>query len=709
MTIAYFSAEFGLDESLPIYSGGLGILAGDHVKAANDIGISLMGVGVLYRRGYFQQRIHHDGSQEALYPVMDPNRLPVKPVLNDWGDPLFVGVPVGNRTVFLKVWCAEVGKAKVYLMDSDIDRNSEADRRLTDRLYGGDQNTRICHEIILGIGGVRVLRALGVEPDVWHMNEGHVAFLTLERIREYSAQGIPFDTALEAVRANTVFTTHTPVPAGHDVFSFELLDRYLSDYYWQLGEERAKILGLGRIGEDQFNMTRLAIRTSSRVNGVSKLHAQVSKELFHQWTPQIPAQDIPVTAITNGIHTGTWAAPEMKELFTRFLSPDWESQVADPQIWNRIEDIPDQELWDAHIRAKQRMIERLGLPISQNELTIGFARRFATYKRAALLFADPERLDRIVNHPNYPVCIIYAGKAHPNDYPGQDLIRTIKQVSLMERFKNRIFLVENYDIKIASHLVQGVDVWLNTPLKPMEASGTSGMKAAVNGVLNCSVLDGWWSEAFNGRNGWGIEGAMSGSREERDQADREAVYRLLEEEISPLYYDWDDSGISPGWIAKVKESIRSLAPVYNTNRMVAEYRENFYQPLAERGRKLLANRMEAAARVAAYKRFIRRNWQHVEVQSVELSGPMVQAVIHLGPVWNKDVRVEAVGSNGYGGLWKQQLDYAYEIGRGIHLFQAVYGGTAEEWIRSNANVRVFPVSPEFADDFEMELVAWGRK
>lgn len=688
------------------------MLAGDHVKAANDLGIPLTGVGVFYRKGYFQQRIHPDGTQEAMYPLLNPEDLPVEAVLHPDGTPLLIQVPIADRQVFLRVWRVQVGTVPVYLMDSDIEQNRDADRRLTDSLYGGGQETRICHEIILGIGGVRVLRALGIEPDVWHMNEGHVAFLTLERIREYSARGFAFDTALEAVKSNTIFTTHTPVPAGHDVFTFKLMDKYLADYYWQTGADRDKILSLGRVG-DQFNMTRFAVRTSCKVNAVSQLHAEVTKELFQSWMPAIPKQDIPVKSVTNGIHTSTWLAPEMEEMLNRYFTENWLSQAADPHVWDRIRHIPDAEVWEVHLRAKRRMIGHLGLPIPEHALTVGFARRFATYKRALLIFQDLDRLQRIVNHPEHPVCFVFAGKAHPADRAGQDLIRRIAEITNMESFRGKIFLAGNYDLSIARSLVQGVDVWLNTPLKPMEASGTSGMKAAVNGVLMCSVLDGWWNEGYNGRNGWAIQGHMAASVPERNRVDGEELYRLLEDEIVPLFFRRNEQSVPGDWIAVMKESIRSIAPAFSTQRMVGEYYERLYIPMAMHGQRLRDNQLEAAARLAGFKRFIRQNWHRVEVESVDFhrkeAGMTVQARIRLGAIWHKDVKVQAVGSNGMGGIWRQDFLHVSELETGGHLYECEYPFSIDDWFRADANVRLVPVSPDFADEFELELCKWGTR
>jgi glycogen phosphorylase len=711
--VAYFSAEFGLDESLPIYSGGLGVLAGDHVKAANDLGIPLVGVGIFYRKGYFEQQIQQDGTQAAFYPKLNIRQLPIKPVFNAQGERLVVSVPIAGESIYLQVWAAEIGNVSVYLLDADFDLNQEPHRRLTEHLYGGDKAYRISQEIILGIGGVRVLRALGIEPQVWHMNEGHSAFLVLERIREYSAQGVSFAAALEAVRASTLFTTHTPVPAGHDVFTLELMDQFLGDFYWQLGADRRAVIDLGRVEDQGFNMTRLALRTSSKVNGVSKLHAEVSKLLFHQWTPEIPECDFPVDAVTNGVHTPTWLSQFLMNLYDRFLVKDWRLRIADPAIWRDVQAIPDDELWNAHQLAKQRMAWDLHLPDLSNTLVVGFARRFATYKRALLLFQDVERLKRLVTSSDRPVCFIFAGKAHPADLPGQQLIRQIFEYSRQEPFRGRIFLVENYQMGIAKRLVQGVDVWLNTPVKPMEASGTSGQKAGLNGVLNCSVLDGWWAEGFNGKNGWAVAGATDGvvDAQERDLLDSEDLYRLLEEQIVSLYYQ-RDLGIPRKWIAMMKESIVSLTPVYSTHRMVAEYARRMYDPLASRGQRFTVHDMEVARRVADYKQFIRDNWHLVQFDSVKLiqQGEQltVSANIRFGPIWHRDLLVEIIGSDGQDGVQIVRMKYQGEGANKIHTYAGVFPGTMETWQRSKSNIRVIPISPDFSSRSEMELIRWWK-
>jgi starch phosphorylase len=713
--VAYFSAEFGLDPSLPIYSGGLGILAGDHVKAANDLQIPLIGFGIFYRNGYFIQKLEADGTQQAVYPQLKPEDLPLELVRDHDGNELIVNVPIADRTVHLRVWRASVGDIPIYLLDSDHVSNSVWDRHLTDHLYGGDRDMRICQEIILGIGGVRVLRAIGLDPNVWHMNEGHSAFLTLERIREYSARGLSFETALEVVKASTVFTTHTPVPAGHDHFSIELMDRYLGHFYWQLGTSRERVLALGLI-DGQFNMTRLAVTTSAKVNGVSKLHAEVTKELFHRWNEKIPAQHIAVDSVTNGVHTRTWLAPELKELFDRYLDPSWEIKVSDRSVWQGVYAISDHELWQAHQQAKRRMIEQLRLPDIEQVLTIGFARRFATYKRALLVFRDLERLQKWVQDSERPVVFVFAGKAHPADVLGQQLIRRIAEISHMDAFHGRVFLLENYDMTMSKLLVAGVDVWLNTPIKPMEASGTSGQKAAINGVLNCSILDGWWVEGYNGKNGWAIEGSRNANTEERDWEDSHTLYRILEEEIIPLYYanrnDESANGVPTSWVQRMKETIHSLTPVFSTSRMVKEYLDHIYVPTATRAERFTANSFEVARRVAAFKRFIREHWDRVKIESIKLI-PMASNVmavhcrVRLDAIWNGDVKVEQVGSNGQKGIWARELKVVKELERGVYLYAGTFAGTQDEWHGQHVNVRIVPISPDFANDFEMELVTWG--
>ena len=605
-TIAYFSMEFALHESLPIYAGGLGVLSGDHCKTASDLGLPFVGVGFLYLQGYFTQRITEDGWQEANYEKLDLAEEPLLLMRTEEGKDVLVQVALPGRTVYARVWKLQVGRVPLYLMDTDIPSNAPYDRELTARLYESDPEKRIAQEIVLGIGGVRALRTLGVQPTVWHMNEGHSAFLGLERARELVESGQSFESALREVQTSALFTTHTPVQAGHDAFPLWLIEKYFWDYWDKLGLDRGQFMDLA--WQDQgwgqfFNMSVLAFRVSGRHNGVSELHGDVSRKLWRFLWPEHPEEDVPIQAVTNGIHTLTWLSGRLKRLYDEYLGLDWVEHIDDPATWDHVVDIPDEALWAVrkHLkrklasfireRARQRwmgngihpvQVVASGVLLDPSALTIGFARRFATYKRATLLLRDVERLRALVNEPDRPVQIVFAGKAHPADEPAkrfiQDLYRLVKQPEL----GGRIVFVEDYDINVARYMVQGVDVWLNTPRRPHEASGTSGQKAAINGVLNCSALDGWWREGYNGKNGWAIGDEEEYPNEEaQDQADSESLYELLENEIIPLYYNRDDDYTPRGWLRQVKESIRSLAPVFSTHRMVKEYTTEMYVPAAQ--------------------------------------------------------------------------------------------------------------------------------
>ena len=527
--IAYFSAEYGLDEILPIYSGGLGILSGDHLKSASDLGIPLVGIGLLYKNGYFHQVINWEGKQESTYTDIDLNNLPIIPVKDENGEPLIINSRIQRKRLYLKVWQINVGRIKLYLLDSDIEQNEDADfREITKRLYGGDQEMRIRQEIVLGMGGTNLLKTLGLKPTVYHMNEGHSAFMLLELIRDIvEEKKVSFDIARDIVTAKTVFTTHTPVPAGNDIFPIELVEKYFKNFWTRMGIGREEFLKLGMAPCEElapgFNMGILALKIAGKKNGVSKLHGAVSRELFNEVWPEISANESPITHVTNGIHTCSWLAPKIKELYNEYLAPYWQDNIHLNSTWERIDNIPDAKLWEVHFDRKQKLIKlvkenminrlrRNGMQydeimeivsgLNPNALTIGFARRFATYKRATLIFRDLERITEILNNKDMPVQIIFAGKAHPRDVEGQNLIKYIHEISMKPQFKGKIFLLEDYDISVARYLVSGVDVWLNNPRRPMEASGTSGQKASVNGVLNFSVLDGWWVEGYNEENGW---------------------------------------------------------------------------------------------------------------------------------------------------------------------------------------------------------------
>jgi starch phosphorylase len=603
MLIAYFAAEFGLHSSIPIYSGGLGILAGDHCKEASDLGLPLVGIGFMYPQGYFHQRISADGQQQAEYATFDRSGSPLQLVLDASGHPKRIHVEMADRTVHALIWQVRVGRLSLYLIDTDVQDNSPDDRQLSARLYGGGQETRLCQEMLLGIGGVRVCRALGLSPTVWHLNEGHSAFLTLERIRELAQSGQSYADAIDAVRQSTVFTTHTPVPAGHDVFPLPLIDQYFHRHWSQLGLTRESFLALGENPEQPrhgFNMTVLAIKTAGHLNAVSREHGRVTRAMWHSLWPGVSLDRIPIRSVTNGIHAPTWIAPEMNHLFSKHLGPDWLDRSDDPAIWHRVLEIPDGELWTVRQTLKRKLMgfirERVraawmqgrleasqvlasGAFLDPEALTIGFARRFATYKRATLIFHNIDRLQLLLQDRWRPVQLIFAGKAHPADEPGQRFIQTIYRLCHDRGIGGQVAFLEDYDMHMAKFLVQGVDIWLNTPRPPLEASGTSGQKAALNGALNLSVLDGWWAEGYDGANGWAIPSAGHESDSVgQDASDADYLYRLLEQDIVPLYYSADRDGIPRGWVQIVKDTVRTIAPRFCARRMVKEYMDLLYAP-----------------------------------------------------------------------------------------------------------------------------------
>jgi glycogen phosphorylase len=599
-TIAYFSAEFGLHESLPIYSGGLGVLAGDHAKETSDLGLPFVAVGFIYPQGYFRQQLDPSGWQEAIYSKLNFADIAAVPALTPAGHEVVVEVELPGRTIYAKVYRIQVGRNPLFLMDTDIHPNSPQDRELSARLYGGDQEMRVAQEIVLGIGGVRALRQLGITPTVWHMNEGHSAFLVLELARELVQQGKSLSDAMNEVRTHSVFTTHTPVPAGNDAFPLALIEKYFSQYWPQLGLNRDDFMNVA-LQEQQwgptFAMTVLALKTSDRHNGVSKLHGEVARGMWHWLYPQVRPNDVPITSITNGVHTATWLAPEMRRLFETYLGQDWEDNLDDVALWKRIFEVPDKVLWDTKAALKRKLVAfarertrqrhlRLGSPplvwpvLDEQAFTIGFARRFATYKRATLLFKDTEHLKAILHRSDRPVQIIFSGKAHPADDPGKLFIQQVYQMSQQPGFAGKILFLEEYDMCVARALVQGVDMWLNTPRRPHEASGTSGQKASLNGAPNMSILDGWWPEAFNGRNGWAIgEAREYPNQDEQDWLDAQQLYQLLEGEVVPLYYE-RGAGVPAKWLAIAKESIATVAPVFSTRRMVKDYVNQLYMPAA---------------------------------------------------------------------------------------------------------------------------------
>ncbi len=601
--IAYFSMEYGLHETLPIYGGGLGVLAGDHLKESSDLGLPLVGVGLMYAQGYFTQRIGEDGNQEELNNPLTFEDLPALPVCTDDDQRLTVEVELPGRIVELGLWEIRVGQVPLYLLDSNLESNSESDRSLTARLYFSDPDRRIMQEMVLGIGGVRALRALGYNPSVWHMNEGHAAFLSLERAREGVAGGDSFEQALRRISKQNIFTTHTPIPAGNDEFPPELVDHYLADFRPELNLEPGKLVKIashGGAGSETFSMGILALRNSDGRNAVSELHGKVARRMWHFLWPENSEQTVPITHVTNGVHTANWMARRLQMLLGQYLGGDWYDRLDESGLWSKLDDLPDHELWDVHTHLKRKLAfylrERVrdrwkvggfhpvqvvtsGVLINPYALTIGFARRFATYKRANLVLRDVDRLIELINQPNMPVQIIFAGKAHPADEPGKQLIQNIYRQVKRAETGGRIVFLEDYDLNLARYLVQGVDIWMNTPRRPLEASGTSGMKAAINGALNFSVLDGWWREAYNGKNGWAIgEEQEYESSEEQDEADASSLYTTLEQEIIPLYYDLDQKDISRKWVARMKESMKTIIPQFSTRRMLKEYIERLYVP-----------------------------------------------------------------------------------------------------------------------------------
>ena len=638
--IAYFSAEYGLDRTIPIYSGGLGILSGDHLKSASDLGIPLVAVGLLYKNGYFHQKINGYGDQETEYINIELSNLPINPVKDKNGEDLIIYVKFPKRRLYLKVWQINVGRIKLYLLDSDIEKNNPEDRDVTLRLYGGDQEMRIRQEIVLGMGGTNLLaRTLGLNPTIYHMNEGHSAFLILELIKNIiKEKQVSFDVARDIASSKTVFTTHTPVPAGNDIFPLDLVDKYFKDFWPRLGLDREEFLRLGmkpsQILEPGFNMGILALKVAGKKNGVSKLHGAVSRELFGDVWPDIAANESPITYVTNGIHTCSWLSPKLKELYNKYLMPYWQDNIHEDKVWEKINNIPDKTLWETHQDRKEKLlklvkdnttqrlrrsgysyeeINEITSKLNPNALTIGFARRFATYKRATLIFKDLERITQILNNSEKPVQLIFAGKAHPADKEGQDLIKRIHEISMMPQFKGKIFLLENYNIAMSQYLVSGVDVWLNNPRRPMEASGTSGQKASVNGVVNFSVLDGWWAEGYNQENGWTIgTNAEYNSYEEQDIADSQSMYRTLEDKIIPTYYNKNEEGISPKWIRIMKNSIISTGGKYSTARMLVDYTNNLYMPLCNLTKKYYKN-VDTVAEYNLWKKNLYINWKDIKI------------------------------------------------------------------------------------------------
>jgi glycogen phosphorylase len=751
---AYFCAEYGWHEAVALYSGGLGILAGDHTKAASDVGVPLVGVGLWYPEGYFHQRIAADGQQEAVYQRKSPYDLPLNAVTDKAGKEVRVSVSIQGRDVQLRAWQVLVGRVSVYLLDVDLPENNPEDREVLKRLYGGDQRTRIAQEIILGIGGVRLLRALGIAPTTWHMNEGHSAFMALERCREYVEQGVSFEVAREIVASNTVFTVHTPVAAGNDAFPFDLVGQYFGGFWGGLGLNQQAFYDLAKhdIGwGPMFSMPALALRFSSGRNGVAELHGDTSRRIWNDLWSDVPTEEVPIGHITNGVHSATWVAPELQDIFGTVLPQDWLEHVEDNDMWQRVKNLDNAALWQVRKTVKDRSLRFLRRRVRRQltrhgvtptvmhsaqelfdagTLTIGFARRFATYKRATLIFRDLDRLANILNNPAMPVQLVFAGKAHPADKPGQSLIKEIDNLSKDPRFAGKLLFVEDYDMAIGRALTRGVDVWLNNPRRPLEASGTSGQKAAMNGILNLSILDGWWPEGFDGINGWAIGDGSSNavvdgenSEEKIDAADADALYDLLEREVVPLYYQRDQAAVPNDWLERSKDAIATIAPKFSAQRMVQDYVNTYYAPASERFAAMSVNNHEAATMLAAWRKDVSQNWH-----SVYLSARAAEDKIHqIGD----ELDLEAV-------LHPKDLGIGKDLGATELCVEVVYGleqdglehnlrhvpMTRQETFPDGAQhyrarfkpelsgrlvygVRVYPVNKSLASPFDGHAVRWA--
>lgn len=743
LKVAYFSMEYGLAEALPVYSGGLGILSGDHLKSASDLGIPLVGVGLLYQQGYFEQYLNIDGWQSERYPVNDWYNMPVTKLKGADGAPLYVQVDLAGETLTAHIWEAKVGRTSLYLLDSNIPENPPHLRRVTAQLYGGDRENRIRQEILLGIGGVRALEKVGFTPTVYHMNEGHSAFLIFERLRKLIKEyGLTFPEARELVWATNVFTTHTPVPAGNEVFEWNLMSKYFPSLSEGLGISWEEFQSLGQEEpgrSDVFSMTVLALKMSAHCNGVSRLHGKVSRHMWRKIWPGLLEDEIPIGHITNGIHTHSWISHDMLELLVRYIGPKFTEEYWSPKLWERVDIIPDGELWRVHQIRKERLIffvrkrikeqlKRRGAGSSEihaaeevlnsEALLIGFARRFASYKRADLLLRDPERLRRLLTNEKYPVNIIFAGKAHPQDNPGKELIRRLVHFASQADVWHQIVFLENYDINIAQYMVQGVDLWLANPRRPLEASGTSGMKAATNGSLNVCTLDGWWDEAYKPELGWAIgSGETYDNPEEQDRVESEALYHLLENEIIPLYFDRDRTDLPRRWIQLMKRSMKELGAQFNTGRMLQEYTERYYIPAHRAGLTLSGNKFAAAKEIASWRVKVAGEWHRVQVFSQDLppdlelmTGGKLPLIVkvQLGNLTPDDIIVEVL----HGSLSDEKVFDNFTLSRlsyqGESGGMAVYEGqlTCTTTGRQGIAVRVRPYHPDLVHTLTPLILTW---
>jgi starch phosphorylase len=747
-SIAYFSAEYGIHECLPNYAGGLGILAGDHIKSCSDLGIPIFGIGLMYKHAYFQQQIDVHGNQSEIFNVLDPARLPVQLVKDEYSNPVLVEVPLLDHVVYVKIWEVKVGRASVYYLDTTVDQNSDEDKDIIHILYGGSRDTRIRQEIILGIGGLRAIRKMGLNPSIFHINEGHSAFMCLERLYELMNEGMDFKTAQEYVRATTIFTTHTPVPAGNEEFEFDMIDKYFTNMWPELEISHEKFFDLGRNTNihkhENFSLTILALNLSNQANGVSKLHGEVSQEMWQKVWSGIPIPEIPIGYVTNGVHTFTWLHREMARLFDRYLDPIWRTKIRDQNFWDKVFDLPNEVFWQVKKKLKQEMITLLrqnyrqrierygenygGYPpateiLNPDVLTIGFARRFAPYKRALLFFKDPERVRKILNNPDGPVQIIFAGKAHPANDAGKDLIRRINEISKEEGFRGRVIFIEDYNMNNARALISGVDIWLNTPRRPMEASGTSGQKVPINGGVNISILDGWWAEGYNNENGWAIGQARPYEDHERqDIDDSNSLYDLLEKEVIPLYYSRDAKGIPQDWILKVKHSLHSTITQFSAHRMVWNYLQQYYLPCIKRAEKYSQEEYKELHQFSKWKNRVQRLWKNVRLtvkngpsmdvdRRILSAGETRDLVLHVdsGGLEPEDLRVEVI----------LQRHDTYHLQKDLKvipmgLVAEIADGKLEYRAHMAAapdgaycfNCRIIPNHPDLFNQHETRLIRW---
>ncbi len=747
LLVAYFSAEFGITDCMPIYSGGLGVLSGDHLKSASDLGLPLVGVGLLYQQGYFQQYLDANGWQQESYPDNDFYNMAVELERHEDGTPITITVEYPDGPVTAQIWRAQVGRVPLIMLDTNIPANSRPeDGDITDQLYAPGQEIRIRQEIMLGIGGVRALGALGIQPMVYHMNEGHSAFLALERICRLLAESdLSFKEAKEVVSATNVFTTHTPMPAGIDVFSAQLIEKYLKDYCSCMGISLDELLALGRQDaskeDDGFSMAVLALHLAAYSNGVSELHGEVSRKMWMNVWPGVPEEEVPIMSIVNGVHVRSWVSNDMEGLFDRYLDPLWTRDPSNSEVWERVKQIPDDELWRTHERRRERLVafargrltkqlENRGTLASEiaqareslnpEALTIGFGRRFATYKRATLILRDQERLAQILCNEDQPVQIIFAGKAHPQDTGGKELIQEIIRIARRKEFRQHIVFIEDYDMCVARYLVQGVDLWLNTPRRPSEASGTSGMKAAINGVINMSILDGWWHEAYNPDIGWAIGREEDyGDDEYQDDVESNAIYEMLEKEVVPLFYNRGTDRLPRQWIARMKASMSAICPKFNTNRMIHQYIERSYNPCAYRWLTLTADDFAKARELASWKSYIEEHWSSIRIDSVEMDEAAeikvggqvtVKTQVHLGALTPDDVAVET-----YLGVVDSQgsitdavivlMNCSESNGDNNYTFEGVI--TCRTSGLHGYSVRILPRHKDLSNPHEMRLILWA--